>query len=116
MHTIVPSNPTPGGEERLLRGLGLKEATALNMIDMVGIGPFITTLLILGAMGGRQAMLGWLFGALLAIGLWIWLFLATASGFILRGLGVLALGIAVYLIRARMLGEFPFAAKEASAG
>ena len=30
------------GDEKLIRGLGLKEATALNMIDMVGVGPFIT--------------------------------------------------------------------------
>jgi amino acid transporter len=58
--------PVPA-EEKLLRGLGLKEATALNMIDMVGIGPFITIPLILGAMGGPQAMLGWLVGALLAL-------------------------------------------------
>ncbi len=54
-------------EEKLIRGLGLKEATALNMIDMVGVGPFITIPLILGAMHGPQAMLGWLVGALLAL-------------------------------------------------
>jgi len=54
--------------------------------------------------------------ALLAIGLWVWLFLATGTRFILVGLGVLALGIVVYLIRARLLGEFPFAAKEARVG
>ncbi|MFQ5927015.1 MAG: APC family permease [Terriglobia bacterium] len=61
---------TPGsavGEEKLVRGLGLKEATALNMIDMVGVGPFITIPLIIGAMGGPQAMLGWVVGALLAL-------------------------------------------------
>ena len=28
-------------DNKLERGLGLKEASALNMIDMVGIGPFI---------------------------------------------------------------------------
>ena len=37
------------------------------MIDMVGIGPFITIPLILSAMGGGRAMLAWLLGALLAI-------------------------------------------------
>lgn len=61
------SAAAPPGEERLLRGLGLKEATALNMIDMVGIGPFITIPLILAEMGGPQAMLGWIVGALLAL-------------------------------------------------
>jgi len=37
------------------------------MIDMIGVGPFITIPLIVTAMGGPQAMLGWIFGALLAI-------------------------------------------------
>ena len=64
--SMATQNTVPG-EERLVRGLGLKEATALNMIDMVGVGPFITIPLIVGAMGGPQAMLGWLVGALLAL-------------------------------------------------
>jgi len=51
----------------LLRGMGLGSATALNMIDMIGVGPFITMPLILGAMGGPQAMLGWVVGALFAV-------------------------------------------------
>ena len=50
----------------LIRGIGLGGATALNMIDMIGVGPFITIPLIVGAMGGPQAMLGWVAGALLA--------------------------------------------------
>ena len=36
------------------------------MIDMIGVGPFITLPLIIGAMGGPQAMLGWILGALFA--------------------------------------------------
>lgn len=51
----------------LIRGLGLGGATALNMIDMIGVGPFITLPLIIGAMGGPQAMLGWLLGGLFAL-------------------------------------------------
>ncbi len=51
----------------LIRGMGLGSATALNMIDMIGVGPFITMPLILGAMGGPQAMLGWVVGALFAV-------------------------------------------------
>ena len=47
--------------------MGLGSATALNMIDMIGVGPFITMPLILGAMGGPQAMLGWVVGALFAV-------------------------------------------------
>jgi hypothetical protein len=42
----------------LERGLSEASATALNMIDMIGVGPFITLPLIIGAMGGPQAMLG----------------------------------------------------------
>ena len=47
--------------------MGLGSATALNMIDMIGVGPFITMPLVLSAMGGPQAMLGWVVGALLAV-------------------------------------------------
>ena len=51
----------------LIRGMGLGTATALNMIDMIGVGPFITMPLVLSAMGGPQALLGWILGALLAV-------------------------------------------------
>src|ERR1700683_1430705 len=51
----------------LIRGMGLGSATALNMIDMIGVGPFITMPLVLSAMGGPQALLGWVLGALLAV-------------------------------------------------
>ncbi len=49
----------------LIRGIGLWQATALNMIDMIGVGPFITIPLIIAAMHGPQAILGWILGALL---------------------------------------------------
>ena len=51
----------------LARDIGLREATALNMIDMIGVGPFITMPLIVHAMGGPQAMLGWILGAIFAV-------------------------------------------------
>lgn len=54
-------------DKQLIRGISLKGATALNMIDMIGVGPFITMPLIIAAMGGPQAMIGWVFGAFLAI-------------------------------------------------
>ena len=54
----------PGG---LVRGLGLKEATAANVVEMVGIGPFITIPFLISAMNGPQALLGWLVGAVLAV-------------------------------------------------
>src|SRR5499425_3441024 len=54
------------GQVQLERGLGLKEAVALNMIEIVGIGPFVVSGAVIKAMGGPQALLAWLGGALLA--------------------------------------------------
>jgi amino acid transporter len=55
------------GGPGLRRSLNLRGAVALNMLDMIGVGPFITLPLILAAMGGPQAMLGWVLGAGLAL-------------------------------------------------
>ena len=62
--------------------------------------------------GARFPFRMWLYPlpALAAIGMWVGLFLATGFWFIVMGLGVLGLGMVVYLARARRLGEFPFAA------
>jgi amino acid transporter len=54
-------------EPKLERTLGLGGAVTLNLLDMIGVGPFITLPLLLGAMGGPQAMLGWVLGAGLAV-------------------------------------------------
>jgi amino acid transporter len=51
----------------LLRRFGLLQATALNMSNMIGVGPFITIPLLMSALGGPQAMLGWLVAALIVI-------------------------------------------------
>jgi amino acid transporter len=51
----------------LLRRFGLLQATALNMSNMIGIGPFITIPLLMSAMGGPQALLGWLVAVLIVI-------------------------------------------------
>jgi len=53
--------------QSLIRGIGLREGISLNVIEMIGVGPFITIPLIIHASGGPQAMLGWILGALLAI-------------------------------------------------
>ena len=42
------------------RRFGLLQATALNMINMIGIGPFITIPLLMTTLGGPRALLGWL--------------------------------------------------------
>jgi APA family basic amino acid/polyamine antiporter len=61
-------SPSEASEQpELIRGVGLGGATALNMIDMIGVGPFITIPLIVVAAGGPQAMLGWIAGAIFAL-------------------------------------------------
>ncbi len=57
----------PHADAGLDRTLGLRGAVTLNLLDMIGVGPFITLPLLVGAMGGPQAMLGWICGALLAV-------------------------------------------------
>ena len=53
--------------QQLVRGVGLWGATSANMLNMIGVGPFLTIPLILASMNGPQAMLGWLLGAVVAI-------------------------------------------------
>jgi len=60
-------NKSQTSDSGLIRGVSLPGATALNMIDMIGVGPFITIPLILAAMGGPQAMIGWIAGAAIAL-------------------------------------------------
>jgi len=64
MQSSAQSDPA---SSPLIRGIGLGSATALNMIDMIGVGPFITLPLIVSAMGGPQAMVGWVLGAVFAM-------------------------------------------------
>jgi amino acid transporter len=59
----TPSTKPP----ELVRGLGLLQATALNITNMVGIGPFITIPLFISKMQGPQAMVAWVLAAVLVI-------------------------------------------------
>src|SRR6476659_6027974 len=65
--TTNDSGRTTEEQASLIRGISVGSATALNMIDMIGVGPFITIPLIVAAMGGPQAMLGWILGAALVM-------------------------------------------------
>jgi hypothetical protein len=56
-----------GASEKLVRGMGLVQSSAVNMPEMIGIGPFITIGVILSAMGGPQAVLGWFLGAVFSV-------------------------------------------------
>ena len=57
----------PEGKGGFVRAIGLFPATALNMSQMVGIGPFITIPLILAVLTGPLAIVGWVVGALIAV-------------------------------------------------
>jgi amino acid transporter len=43
--------------------VGFWGAASANVLNMIGVGPFLTIPLALAAMGGPQAMLGWILGA-----------------------------------------------------
>src|SRR4051812_26307624 len=58
---------TPNTDTRLHRRFNMLSATALNMTNMMGAGPFITIPLLMSALGGPQAMLGWLVALLIVI-------------------------------------------------
>jgi amino acid transporter len=66
-------------QHTLHRSFGLLHASAMNMSNMIGVGPFLTIPMILETMGGPQAVLGWLLGAVLAVcdGM-VWAELASA--------------------------------------
>ena len=52
---------------QLARPFGLLPATALNMTNMIGVGPFITIPLLMSALGGPQALLGWIAALVIVI-------------------------------------------------
>ncbi|MGH8216102.1 MAG: APC family permease [Rhodanobacteraceae bacterium] len=58
------SRPSRGTGFR--RSIGLFSGTAINMTQMCGIGPFITIPIMVATMGGPQAIVGWIAGAILA--------------------------------------------------
>lgn len=49
------------------RKLGLFQGTVINMIDMVGIGPFVVLPIVIQIMGGPWFLYAWIAGALLSI-------------------------------------------------
>ena len=57
---------TPGTPD-LSRSLGLWEATATNIISMVGVGPFLTIPFMVAAMNGPHVIYAWLAGLVLAL-------------------------------------------------
>jgi fructoselysine transporter len=50
----------------LKREISLLQATSINMIDMVGIGPFVVMPLVISMMGSHLFLWAWVFGAVIA--------------------------------------------------
>ncbi|EDY54605.1 MULTISPECIES: APC family permease [Streptomyces] len=61
----MSGSPPPSGG--FVRRVGLFQATAINMSQMCGIGPFVTIPLMVAAFGGPQAVVGFVAGAILAL-------------------------------------------------
>ena len=68
----MSSPATPSGaaaplQPELERQIGPLQATAINMTQMCGIGPFVTIPAMVATIGGPEAMFGWIIGAILAL-------------------------------------------------
>lgn len=64
---MADTEDEPGRRVGFVRRIGLFQATALNMSQMCGIGPFVTIPLMVAAFGGPQAVIGFVAGAVLAL-------------------------------------------------
>jgi amino acid transporter len=51
----------------LQRRIGLRSAVAFNMLEMIGVGPFITLPLVIAAAGCRLSVWAWVLGAVIAV-------------------------------------------------
>jgi amino acid transporter len=62
----LPS-PTSAHPATLERRIGLRSAVLFNMLEMIGVGPFITLPLVIAAAGFRLSVWAWILGAVIAI-------------------------------------------------
>ena len=60
-------DPKPPGPQALVRSMGLLQATATNVISMVGVGPFLTIPFMVAAMNGPHVIYAWIAGLVLAL-------------------------------------------------
>ncbi|HEY6449968.1 MAG TPA: APC family permease, partial [Candidatus Cybelea sp.] len=51
----------------LKRAIDLRSAISINVITMIGIGPLVTIPLVVAALGGPLALVGWVAGAIVAL-------------------------------------------------
>jgi len=57
----------PPGPATLERRIGLRSAVLFNMLEMIGVGPFITLPLVIAAAGFHLSVWAWLLGAAIAV-------------------------------------------------
>lgn len=62
---MIPSPATSG--PALERRIGLRSAVLFNMLEMIGVGPFITLPLVIAAAGFRLSVWAWALGAAIAV-------------------------------------------------
>jgi amino acid transporter len=61
----MPQRPSTSAP--LERRIGLRSAVLFNMLEMIGVGPFITLPLVIAAAGYRLSIWAWVLGAVIAI-------------------------------------------------
>src|ERR1700684_1337861 len=61
------NHDSTGSKETLDRRIGLRSAVLFNMLEMIGVGPFITLPLVIAAAGFRLSVWAWVLGAVIAV-------------------------------------------------
>ncbi len=64
---MIPPSPQNSSTAHLERRIGLRSAVLFNMLEMIGVGPFITLPLVIAAAGFHLSVWAWLLGAVIAI-------------------------------------------------
>jgi amino acid transporter len=64
---MIPSSSITENKATLQRRIGLRSAVLFNMLEMIGVGPFITLPLVIAAAGFKLSVWAWLLGAAIAV-------------------------------------------------
>jgi amino acid transporter len=64
---MMQASSHSGSSASLERRIGLRSAVTLNMLEMIGVGPFITLPLVIAASGYRLSPWAWMLGAAIAL-------------------------------------------------
>jgi APA family basic amino acid/polyamine antiporter len=67
MSLVTQKSNISGSPAHLERRIGLRSAVLFNMLEMIGVGPFITLPLVIAAAGFRLSVWAWVLGAVIAM-------------------------------------------------